>query len=82
MAVLWRLRMNDSQIMCRVYRDGGGLRLCVESPSAVIVQEPFAMEPRAVARARMLRDILKRQGWRDVPDDGPTEVKPTSTRSG
>jgi hypothetical protein len=64
-AVLWRLQLNDSHIACRVYRDGGRLQLCVESATAVIVREPFDLEPRAVARARMLRENLKRRGWSD-----------------
>jgi hypothetical protein len=70
LAVLWRLQLNDSRIMCRVYRDGAGLRLCVESPTAVIVQEPFEIEPRAVARARLLCETLKRRGWLDDPVTG------------
>jgi hypothetical protein len=67
LAVLWRLQLNDSRIACRVYRDGGRLQLCVESATAVIVREPFELEPRAVARARLLRENLKRRGWIDEP---------------
>jgi hypothetical protein len=67
LAVLWRLQLNDSRIACRVYRDGGRLQLCVESATAVIVREPFELEPRAMARARMLRENLKRRGWVDDP---------------
>ena len=67
LAVLWELRLNQSHIACRVYRDGARLQLCVESPTAVIVREPFEFEPRAVARARMLRENLKRRGWIDEP---------------
>jgi hypothetical protein len=63
LAILWRLRLNDNRIACRVYREGATLHLCVESPSAVIVREPFELEPRALARARMLRANLERRGW-------------------
>ena len=66
-AVLWRLQLNDSRIACRIYRAGARLHLCVESATAVIVREPFELEPRAVARARMLRENLKRRGWVDEP---------------
>jgi hypothetical protein len=65
LAVLWRLRLDGDRISCRVYRNGTTLHLCVESPTAVIVREPFDFEPRAVARARMLRENLKRRGWHD-----------------
>lgn len=65
LAVLWELEWNGSRVSCAVYRRPEGLELCVESPSAVIVSEPFAIEPRALARAQMLRDRLKRRGWKD-----------------
>jgi hypothetical protein len=72
-AVLWRLQLNGSRIACRVYRDGARLQLCVESATAVIVREPFELEPRAVARARMLRENLKRRGWIDAPAGADSE---------
>jgi hypothetical protein len=65
LAVLWRLRLDDNRISCGVYRTGTVLHLCVESPKAVIVREPFEFEPRAVARARLLCENLKRRGWRE-----------------
>ncbi len=74
LAVLWRLRLNDDRIACRVYREGTTLQLCVESPSAVIVREPFELEPRALARARMLRANLERRGWsEDIIGTGPSK---------
>ena len=73
LAVLWQLRLNGSRIWCRVYRDGATLQLCVESATAVIVREPFELEPRAVARARTLRENLKRRGWSDVDADASTD---------
>lgn len=33
---------------------------------AVIVEEPFDLEPRAVARAHALREALKRRGWKEA----------------
>jgi hypothetical protein len=74
LAVLWRLRLNDNRIACRVYRNGATLQLCVESPSAVIVRERFELEPRALARARMLRANLERRGWsEDTVSTGPAD---------
>jgi hypothetical protein len=40
----------------------------VECPQAVIVNEPFVIEPRALARAQKLRDDLKRRGWSEGSD--------------
>jgi hypothetical protein len=55
-------------LACCVYRDGIGLlQLRVESPTALIVCEPFELQPRAVARAHALRESLKRRGWIDRP---------------
>jgi hypothetical protein len=31
------------------------------------VAEPFDLQPRAMARAKALRESLKRRGWRDDP---------------
>ena len=63
LAVLWELEWNDNRLVCAVYRCATGLQLRVESPQAVIVNEPFVIEPRALARAQKLRDDLKRRGW-------------------
>ena len=65
LAVLWELQWNDNRLLCAVYRSASGLQLRVESAMAVIVDEPFVIEPRALARAHMLRDDLKRRGWSD-----------------
>ena len=66
-AILWQLHLDKNQLVCVVYREGDGLELCVESPSAVIVREPFDLQPRALARARALHASLKRRGWLDTP---------------
>ena len=63
LAMLWELEWNDNRLVCAVYRCATGLQLRVESPKAVIVSEPFVIEPRALARAQKLRDDLKRRGW-------------------
>ena len=64
-AVLWTLVWDENRLCCAVYRCGTGLELRVESARAVIVCEPFTIEPRALTRANMLRDDLKRRGWSD-----------------
>jgi len=68
-ATLWRLEWNDERLLCAVYRGTGGLQLCVESPTGIIVSERFALRPRAVARVRALRDSLLRRGWRELRDE-------------
>jgi hypothetical protein len=65
-ATLWQVAFADQQLSCVVYRRRDGLRLEVESPEAVIVSEPFDMQPRALARAQALRDALLRRGWNQV----------------
>jgi len=64
-ATLWQLVLNDDRVFCTVYRHGAGLQLRVESPTAVIVSEPFELRPRTFARTQALRDSLKRRGWKD-----------------
>ena len=77
LAVLWELRWNENRLVCAVYRCTSGLQLRVESARAVIVSEPFVIEPRALARAQKLRDDLKRRGWAEsshglsLPHDTP-----------
>lgn len=70
-ATLWQLAWRNQQLSCVVYRDGEALRLTVESPTAVIVTEPFEMQPRALARAHALRDALLRRGWNAVGSQRP-----------
>jgi hypothetical protein len=65
-ATLWRLEWNDVRLLCAVYRGTAGLQLCVESPTGIIASERFALQPRAVARMRALRDSLLRRGWREL----------------
>jgi hypothetical protein len=69
-ATLWQLIWNDNALVCRVSRIAHGFRLSVESPSAVIVEERFDLEPRAVMRAHALGEALRRRGWSDVKGPG------------
>ena len=63
-ATLWQLTWSDAHVRCAIYRSAEGMQLRLESADGVIVAEPFDMQPRAFARARVLRDSLKRRGWR------------------
>ena len=63
---LWQLVLNNDLIFCTIYRNEAGLQLRVESPTAVIVSEPFELQPRTLARTKALRDSLRRRGWQDV----------------
>ena len=65
-STLWNLTFNEQQLRCVVYRGVDGLELRLESPTGVILSEPFDMEPRALARTRALRESLKRRGWQEV----------------
>ena len=62
-ATLWQLTMNEDRVRCTVYGDGPRLELRIESPTSVIVAEPFDLQPRMLARSRALRASLKRRGW-------------------
>ena len=64
-ATLWHLTWNDDRLSCAVYQSADGMELCLESPTGIIISEPFDMQPRALARSRALRDSLKRRGWKD-----------------
>lgn len=75
LAVLWELTWNENRLVCAVYRRTNGLQLRVESAKAVIVSEPFVIEPRALARAQALRDDLKRRGWTESTH--PESAEPT-----
>lgn len=66
-ATLWRLIWKDDRLSCAVYRSDAGLQLRLESPTTVILSEPFDLQPRTVARTQALRKSLKRRGWRDYP---------------
>lgn len=65
-ATLWKLIWNDNALVCRVCRVDQGFQLSVESPSAVILREPFDLEPRAVMRAQALGEALRRRGWAEA----------------
>ena len=64
-ATLWQLAWNDDRLACTVYRDLDGLQLRLESATATILTEPFALQPRSLARMQALRDSLKRRGWQE-----------------
>ena len=51
---------------CTIYHHGGGLQLRLESPTATILNEPFAMQPRLLARTQALRTALVRRGWSEA----------------
>ena len=67
-SILWNLTFNAQQLRCVIYRGVNGLELRLESLTAVILSEPFDMEPRAMARTRALRESLKRRGWQEIPN--------------
>lgn len=65
-ATLWQLALKEDQLFCTVYRHGDGFQLRLESPTAVILIEPFELQPRMLARTEALRASLKRRGWQDA----------------
>ena len=65
-ATLWQLALKDDRLFCTVYRCSDGLQLRVESPTTVIVSEPFELQPRTLARSQALRASLKRRGWQEL----------------
>ena len=67
-AVLWRMALNDDRVSCVVYREERRLLLQVESAAATILTEPFALQPRMLARSQALRKSLQRRGWREVAE--------------
>lgn len=67
LATLWRLAWNGDRLACMVYRQSDGrLQLRVEVAEVIIVDERFELRPRMLARARALREALKRRGWEEV----------------
>ena len=68
--MLWQLAWNEDRLWCSVYRRNHRLHLRVESGTAIIVTEPFDLEPRALARAQALREALKRRGWSEAAVGG------------
>jgi hypothetical protein len=40
--------------------------LRIESPDAVVMTERFDLQPRMLARVKMLRAALMRRGWEDA----------------
>ena len=65
LATLWSLRWDNNRLTCVVSRTSDGLTLAIESADAVVLSERFDFQPRALAKARALKDALKRRGWRD-----------------
>jgi hypothetical protein len=68
-ATLWRLQWKGDHLFCAVYRAGEGFEVRLESPTAVILSEPFELQPRALARTQSLRESLKRRGWEEPTPD-------------
>ena len=64
-ATLWQLELQNDRLCCTVYRGESGFYVRVESATAVIVNEPFELQPRMLARAEALRDSLRRRGWQE-----------------
>jgi hypothetical protein len=64
-ATLWQLSLDQEQLSCTVYRSGARFQLRVESATAIILTEPFDLEPRVFARSEALRASLKRRGWQE-----------------
>ena len=71
-ATLWQLSWGDDLLSCAVYRDGDRLEMRLESQTRVLVTEPFELRPRMLARAKALRESLKRRGWEELPTGEPT----------
>ena len=65
-ATLWNLIFRDDRVSCVVYHGVKGMELRLESAAGVILTEPFEMQPRSLARARALRESLKRRGWNEI----------------
>ena len=76
-STLWNLVFDEQRVRCVVYRGANGMELRLESPTAVILREPFEVGPRALARTRALKESLKRRGWRDE-NPKPQIPKPES----
>ena len=72
-STLWNLSFNGERVSCVIYHGTAGMELRLESPTGIILAEPFDMQPRALARTRALRESLKRRGWRDA---SPTPQHP------
>lgn len=66
-AILWQLALKQDRLSCTVHRHGAGFQLRLESPTAVILMEPFELQPRMLARSEALRAALKRRGWLEKP---------------
>jgi hypothetical protein len=66
-ARLWRLAWHQTQISCAIYRTGGRFEVRLESPTGVILAEPFQVRPRAMTRVHALRHSLVRRGWEELP---------------
>jgi len=68
---LWSLTWKNDSVRCVIYQRENGMQLRLESPTAVILSEPFDMQPRSLARTKALRDSLKRRGWKDAEEQPP-----------
>jgi hypothetical protein len=63
---LWQLGLEENRLFCTIYRSTAGFELRLETGSAVILTEPFDMQPRMLARTQQLRAALKRRGWQEM----------------
>jgi len=81
-STLWDLTFKQQRVRCVVYRRGNGMELRLESPTGVILREPFELEPRALAKTKALREALKRRGWREEENPKSQIPKPNSQEIG
>jgi hypothetical protein len=77
-STLWNLSFNGDRVSCVIYHGTDGMELRLESPTGIILSEPFDMQPRALARTRALRQSLKRRGWREPANPEPEDPNPKS----
>jgi hypothetical protein len=77
-STLWNLSFNGERVSCVIYHGNDGMELRLESPTGIILSEPFDMQPRAMARTRALRESLKRRGWREATTPKARDPKPTA----
>lgn len=65
-ATLWNLTWQGDRLACVVYKTDAGMLLRLESPDAIVMTEHFDLQPRMMARVKMLHAALKRRGWEDA----------------
>ena len=65
LATLWTLAWDKDRLTCAIHRTDTGLRLTIETGDAEVLSEGFDFTPRALSRAKALREALTRRGWID-----------------